>query len=108
MEADSFEGGRSGSVCRRQSTQEAADIFADLSLLKLRLHGFGLKGGFLKLAIGHGLESFDSMAWSFRARRAALLDGCPHKSCANCYRYAMGWRESILAKASRPAQAILF
>jgi len=82
-----------GSVCRRQNTYEAGKIVRDLS--DLRLHYFGAKitglGNF-----ADALTSADSMAWSYRARHDTPLPGCTHKSCANCPRYAMRWRDHVL------------
>jgi len=77
-----------GSVCRRQSTAEAAVIFE--ALHPLRLHGFGVKT--LGLArYGPFLASADSLAWSYDARRSPPLPGCPHASCANCFAFAWRW-----------------
>lgn len=81
-----------GSVCRRQSTQEAARIFRSLSPLKL--HGFGVKTSGLQV-YADALTSADSMAWSYRARRDHPLPCCTHKSCANCLRYARRWRDRV-------------
>lgn len=83
-----------GSVCRRQSETEAARIMH--SLQPLRLHGFGVKLSGLR-RYREALVSCDSMAWSYSARRNPPLAGCPHKSCANCLRYALRWREKVLA-----------
>ena len=97
-----------GSVCRRQSTAAGLAIFEDLRHLHLRLHGFGLKMGFLRKAFALGLESFDSLAWSFRARRHGKpMDGCTHKTCANCDRWAVAWREAIIGLGHRPKQMLL-
>ena len=54
-----------GSVCRRQSMGEAADIVR--SLQPLKLHGFGFKLEGLR-NVGHILTSADSMAWSYGGR----------------------------------------
>lgn len=98
-----------GSVCRRQAKWQAVDLFADLRFLKLRLHGFGLKIGFLKHVFRCGLESFDSLAWSYRARRrGAPLEGCSHKSCSNCLRFALQWREDVCRIGKRQGQSTLF
>lgn len=98
-----------GSVCRRQATAEAVAIFEDLRTLKLKLHGFGLKKGFLKLAFRAGLESFDSMAWSYRARRhGTALEGCQHKSCANCMKFALLWREQVISIGRRQGEAVVY
>ncbi|MGF0320689.1 DUF7221 family queuine tRNA-ribosyltransferase-like protein [Nocardia fluminea] len=43
-------------------------------------------------AYGDLLDSADSIAWSFRARRSPALPGCSHRSCANCRRFAVQWR----------------
>lgn len=87
-----------GSVCRRQGTTEARDIFAALHGVGVtRLHGFGLKKTGLALS-GHLLASADSMAWSFDARRKPPMDECiGHKNCANCPRFALRWRAQVMA-----------
>lgn len=98
-----------GSVCRRQARWEAAELFADLWHLKLRLHGFGLKTSFLKHVFSCGLESFDSMAWSLRARKSRIvLPGCTHAVCNNCLRFALEWREQVCKIGKRPGQPLLF
>jgi hypothetical protein len=84
-----------GTVCRRQHSQEAADIFHALYDEGLRTHGFGLKLQGLRLA-AKWLTSADSMAWSFSGRRNKI-PGHTHASCANCKIYAMQWREKALA-----------
>ncbi len=98
-----------GSVCRRQSTAEIAVIAATLASRGLRLHGFGVKTGGLHL-YGHLLNSADSMAWSYAARRLPALPGCSgHKNCANCLTFASRWRRRVLAQyAARGHQASLF
>lgn len=101
-----------GSVCRRQATGEIGEIVAALRKVDpdLPLHGFGVKQRGLKF-YGHMLETADSMAWSFDARRAAApLPGCiGHKNCANCLPYALGWRERVLASVNDvPYQSDLF
>ncbi|WP_242892579.1 deazapurine DNA modification protein DpdA family protein [Actinomadura litoris] len=93
-----------GSVCRRQSTGEIAEIFRVLAQHDLPLHGFGVKtGGLAKY--GRWLTTADSMAWSFQARRNPRLPGCSgHKNCANCMRYALAWRDRVLAGLDVPTQ----
>jgi hypothetical protein len=81
-----------GSVCRRQNTHEAGRIVR--SLLPTRLHYFGAKITGLAM-FSDALESADSMAWSYAARRDASLRGCTHKSCANCAIYALRWRDCV-------------
>ena len=84
-----------GSVCRRQGTTEIEDLFRRLQ--PLQLHGFGVKTEGLG-RYAYLLASADSLAWSYGARRSKPLVGCTHKSCANCQRFALRWRESILPK----------
>jgi hypothetical protein len=98
-----------GSVCRRQSTGEAVSIVRELAGLGLRLHAFGFKLQGLRAA-AHLLASADSMAWSFDARRNDPLPGCPHRSCANCIRYALSWRERAVSicQDDSPRQGWLF
>lgn len=103
-----------GSVCRRESTSEAALIFQTLAARGLRLHGFGVKGDGIDLYYG-SLESSDSLSWSAAARRAASaarraareagieppLMACGKKACNNCAHYALAWRDRILAAIER-------
>jgi len=91
-----------GSVCRRQSTQEAVAIVETLTGLGIRLHGFGFKVTGLRAAC-HQLYSSDSLAWSYSARRRPPLPGCTHKSCSNCPRYAQAWRNRLLASLPESA-----
>lgn len=91
-----------GSVCRRQATTEAAEIFEALHSLGLKLHGFGLKTAGLP-ACAPFLASSDSLAWSTDARYSAPLPGHSHKNCANCYPYALSWRDRVIAASRRPA-----
>jgi hypothetical protein len=93
-----------GSVCRRQATDTIAGLVA--ALQPLRLHGFGVKTDGLP-RIGFGLTSADSLAWSFDARHAKPLHGCTHKTCANCLRYALWWRQRVLGRCTGHQQLIL-
>ena len=88
-----------GSVCRRQATAEAADIFSSLHALGLNLHGFGLKTLGVATCWPY-LKSADSLAWSLDARLAGQKGatcGRPNgrggvvKSCGNCRHYALDW-----------------
>ena len=90
-----------GSICRRQGTDEAARILGSLSALGLRPHAFGLKTLGLR-KVRDEVVSADSMAWSLNARKNTPLAECRHKSCANCLRYALRWRDQMLADADRP------
>lgn len=93
-----------GSVCRRQGTSEAAEIIRAMAGRGYRLHGFGLKSQAIARC-GDALESADSLAWSYNARRNPPLAGCSHQSCANCYRWARRWGDRINRRA---AQGVLF
>lgn len=84
-----------GSVCRREGTREAEEIMRGLAAYGLKLHGFGVKISGLK-RYSDCLVSADSMAWSFGARYSPPLEGCTHKNCANCIKYAVMWREQLL------------
>lgn len=91
-----------GSVCRRESTAEIAEIVKTFAGRGYRLHGFGVKTDGLKL-YGKDLASADSMAWSTAARleQIQLPDtrwgACTHPGiCNNCLRWAMVWREMVL------------
>lgn len=87
-----------GSVCRRQDTGTAREIFTRLNASGLSLHGFGVKLAGLRVYADQ-LASADSMAWSFRGRRAATEPGrtCDKKACNNCAHFALEWREKALA-----------
>jgi len=88
-----------GTVCRRQNTAEAGVIVRGLARqpTSRQLHGFGIKITGLE-SFGEVLWSADSMAWSYDARRASPLRGCTHRSCANCLRYALRWRDELLQR----------
>lgn len=88
-----------GTVCRRQDTATADVIFGSLAEVGLtNLHGFGVKLTGLK-RYGRHLASSDSMAWSYRARRAGNAPPCPKTNCANCLHYALTWRQRALDAA---------
>lgn len=98
-----------GSICRRQATSEIAGIVRSLAGEGLRLHGFGVKSSGLALYEQH-LVSADSLAWSYRARKAKMhgegaLCGGTHAGCANCYEWAHEWHRRIVAS---PRQLDLF
>lgn len=91
-----------GSICRRQATAEIEQIVRGLAGVGFRLHGFGIKIGGLR-RYADALISADSMAWSYRARRAArhgegaLGTGCTHRACTNCYVWAQQWHALVVA-----------
>ena len=88
-----------GSVCRRSSGAGTLRIMSiALMLSEYPLHGFGVKLDGLP-AFGRYLASADSLSWSLDAYRAdgPKLDDCTHKRCQNCMRYAMAWRDRLIA-----------
>lgn len=107
-----------GSICRLTELDglvERISQLEDLAAQGLKLHGFGIKTDALPL-IGHVLTSADSMAWSAHVRHNGRrnpirLPGCTHAGdCRNCYRYAVHWREQVLATLTRkkaPVQAVV-
>lgn len=83
-----------GSVCRRQGSDEIADLILEFAERGIQLHGFGVKTtGLAKAAAG--LASADSLAWSTRGRHVAGCTGS-HKTEANCLTFALGWRANAL------------
>lgn len=89
-----------GSICRRQATEMVERLLMELSDYGLRLHGFGLKELALR-RVSPYLESADSMAWSFRARKEQIkLPECGHRVCTNCLPMALQWREKVLSGLS--------
>lgn len=98
-----------GTICRRHDTDEIAGIVRRLHSAGYRLHGFGVKtGGIVRYR--HLLTSADSLAWSYRAVKAArhgegpLGEGCTHRACGNCYRWAHQWHARIDAIEPEPEQ----
>lgn len=97
-----------GSVCRRQNDDEIVRMVREIAELGIRMHGFGVKrSGVARLA--PVLESADSMAWSYHARREPPMPGCSHANCANCPIFAADWLRETLASIDRTmAQGELF
>lgn len=90
-----------GSVCRRQATEEIAEIVATFADRDLNLHGFGVKTDGLG-DYGNDLVSADSMAWSVGGRRTPTRCGSTtHKNEANCPEYALAWRDRVLGAMAR-------
>lgn len=94
-----------GSVCRRQSTEQAGRILERLWTCGLRrLHGLGFKISGLQ-KYGHLLVSADSQSWSLGARRGdrenTRLPGCVHRGPrhTNCLPYALWWRDNKVLPA---------
>lgn len=87
-----------GSVCRRGSIRPIGVIAEMFARRGYRLHGFGLKTSALRAYARH-FVSADSLAWSQQARVTNLrLPGCRHAGpCNNCPRWAIRWREDVIA-----------
>jgi hypothetical protein len=87
-----------GSVCRRQASKEIVGIVQGVTNAGIRLHGFGMKTlGLTK--VYHLMQSADSMAWSFIARKRQIrLPQCTHKAqkCQHCMEFAILWRQELL------------
>jgi hypothetical protein len=94
-----------GTVCRIQDTALIGRVARALRGLDLALHWFGVKlTGLSEIwppeESADSLTSFDSMAWSYEARRMPRLPGCRHSgNCANCPVAAGRWRDRVLATA---------
>ncbi len=87
-----------GSVCRRQGTAEGETIMRTISKMGIAVHAFGVKTDGIA-RFGDRIQSADSMAWSMGARRRNVkLDGCKHKNCSNCYRWAVQWHDDMMTK----------
>lgn len=98
-----------GSICRRGQDTQIGRILRTLYDGGLtNLHAFGVRGNALRQQ-SRILKSADSMAWSYAARKRDPLPGCSHQSCANCLKYALQWRELLLASIDDdPLQMELF
>jgi len=94
-----------GSVCRRQDSAEIGRIMLTIHDAGIHAHGFGVKKEGVA-RYGRLLASADSMAWSYNARKNPPLPGCTHRNCANCWRWALRWRDQLLAQTVdwRPIQ----
>jgi hypothetical protein len=66
-------------------------------LARLKLHAFGLRLDSLR-RVAASFVSADSMAWSYAAQSDAPLPGCEHPRCTSCLKYALRWRERVLAE----------
>lgn len=91
-----------GSVCKRNGNPRAIEsvlLAIHTERPDLRLHGFGLKTTALGSALVRSLlETADSMAWSYAARRQGRNP--------NDWREAAAWSEAI--ERDRPRQTMLF
>jgi len=95
-----------GTVCRIQNTALIGRVARALRPLDLALHWFGVKltglpGIWPPEEHADSLTSFDSMAWSYDARRMPRLPGCAHRgNCANCPVAARRWRDRMTASVA--------
>lgn len=96
-----------GTMCRRQGTEEALAILSNLWGMGLKLHAFGFKFTGLRAAAPL-LASADSLAWSQNARHREPLPGCRHAKCSSCERWAIAWRDRLLANLPTECQRVLF
>lgn len=90
-----------GSVCRRQDTTMAEELFRDLHANGVRCHAFGFKVTGLR-RVARYLASSDSMAWCLNAWMNKIkLPGCDHveKTCVHCPTFALRWRDRVLRAA---------
>jgi hypothetical protein len=88
-----------GSVCRRQATNEITSIVRQVTTTGINLHGFGMKTLGLR-KVHNRMQSADSMAWSFTARREQIrLPQCTHNArrCSDCLTYALHWRNNLMS-----------
>lgn len=92
-----------GTVCRRQDTATAARIVGRIADRQINLHGFGIKTTGVAM-YGARLASADSMAWSYAAvKRPVQLDGCTHRNCGNCRRWAYRWARTVTPSVPAPS-----
>lgn len=91
-----------GSIAARQATAAVVEIVATVADMGIRLHGFGVKTAGIG-AYGALLRSADSMSWSYAARmRPVRMEGCTHKKCSHCPRWAQEWRRLALVRVGAP------
>lgn len=86
-----------GSVCKRNGTPERiVEVLWEIHRLRpdLRLHGFGVKRtSLLNAGVREMLDTADSMAWSFAARKEGRN--------GNDWREAKAFTEKVMAAAAR-------
>jgi hypothetical protein len=96
-----------GSTCRRDAELAIAAKVALLGEAGIdRVHAFGIKGDAVWLT-HHRIASFDSLAWSFRARMhgTPFHEGAAHAHCGNCPVGALTWRDRLLARTDTMVHA---
>lgn len=91
-----------GSVCRRQNTMSASVwISSWVQCYGLKIHGFGFKVQGLDF-LAPFLQSADSMAWSFQARR--MKQNGDQEADQNSLEFALEWRRGLLESLEIPSQ----
>jgi hypothetical protein len=93
-----------GSVCRREDTDEIAQIVSTFAAMGLRLHGFGVKTEGLAM-YGEELTSADSQAWSYGYRKRRIrLETCTHRAqtCGWCLDGALAWYQRVTRPQPEP------
>ena len=97
-----------GTICRRQGTQEAEKIVRLFRSMGLRIHVFGAKiTGLARYS--DAVQSADSLAWSFNARKRGPLETCKHPKCNNCALWALRWLNNLthrISEKSLPQQLV--
>jgi hypothetical protein len=87
-----------GSLANRKGSPEVFEILSELKQRGLKTHAFGLSNVALN-KVHPLLESADSLAWSFIARRRKIkyhrCEGS-HSVCNNCLAYAKSWHKQVL------------
>jgi hypothetical protein len=89
-----------GSLANRQRSDDVVRILATLRTEGIAAHAFGLSLAGLK-RVSCLVESADSMAWSFTARKRRIKHkSCQarHPTCNNCLIYALWWRRHLLSR----------
>lgn len=103
-----------GSLAARSASSMVEAIVARLALAVGldNLHGLGMKIDGLRRSWPM-LDCADSHAWSYAARRRfydtgrPMFDTCTHSRCNHCPRWALAWRDDVLAAARGRVQLAL-
>jgi hypothetical protein len=92
-----------GSVAHRSDTPFAVELINRLHGDGLtRLHVFGMKADGIE-QVAPLVASLDSHAWSYRARKNPPLEGCRHRRCEHCPKFALQWRERVVRAIENPS-----
>lgn len=91
-----------GSICRRQNTLRAQMWIREWASYGLKLHGFGFKIEGIKECF-QSLETADSQAWSFHARRMKISNQDPEAD-SNSLEQALEWRSGLMEQLTPATQ----